>query len=131
VKVNGKSDKRVHYYRRLPSGVLRQVRPDVNVGGRDMILNTLEAAIIDAAKRGYPFMLSGVSGLYQQRHRLPAELHTISKQGLEKFGQELLNAGRLVKGTAKGVKGRTWLDAPTGDFAMGHGMLQSGSGVAV
>jgi hypothetical protein len=130
VKDNFGVDKQTYKYRRDKCGVLRQVLPDFTSGGRAAILDNLERAVVSGAATGYPFTLTGPNGLYEQRHRLPADLHRISRKGFEVFGQELLNAGRLVKTTAKGGgKSRSWLDAPTGELVGGFTRIMDGSGV--
>jgi hypothetical protein len=128
VKTNGAADSRVHKYQRLPFGVLRQLAPGFDPEARADLLDRLAAAIAQSATAGTPFALTGVNGLYAQRNRLPEAFHRASRAALETAAQELLNAGRLVKGTARGTTGRSWLDVPEGDFAIGHGVLMSGAG---
>lgn len=129
-KANLKTCRREHEYRRLPSGVLRQIPPTIAPNDFSERLDALEKAIIGAAAAGAPFThTSKSSGLFAEQHRLPEPFKNMSKAPLEKLGKQLLNAGRIVKGTARGSRTREWLDGPMGDFAMGHGEILSGAGL--
>ncbi len=128
VKANGKTDPRMHTYQRLPCGVLRQLPPTFAPDAREELLAALAAAVRASAQAGYPFTVTGPNGLYDQRHRLPAAFRNQKRSQLEAAANALLNAGSIVKGTARGGgKSRSWLDVPEGDFAMGHGVLASGA----
>ena len=116
-----------HHYRRMPSGVLRQVQRTPTMGNQASIMSALEAAIAAAAARGMPFMMTGKDGVFENRERLPEGLRKISRRGWAKWGKMLVDEGRIVRGTAHGSKDRKWLDVPGGSFDMGYGKLEPGA----
>ncbi|MBC6686661.1 hypothetical protein H9I48_05605 [Wolbachia pipientis] len=81
-----------------------------------------------SAQEGHPFTHTGGPGVFQQRHRLPAAFHGVSRHRLERLAQELLNERKIVKGMATNSKEDKWLDIKTGSFARGEGEFKLDAG---
>jgi hypothetical protein len=133
VKSNGPADRTVRTYIRDETGLLvdttrtvQKVREAVD----EEALTLLVQAIADAAQAGQPFTKSGVTGLWQLRHRLPEPLKGMSGERLgSKMDGGLLRAA-LDKGlvdycVASGTSTK-WLDVPTGPFAKGLAEFSKG-----
>ena len=103
---------------------------EINLIGKEQIelLDCLVMAIKKAAINGQPFTKTGGNGLYDRRSELPDELATVSRDRLVGMTDALLELGRLVLCVADGSKLKKWLDVPGGEFALGVGQFQIGSG---
>ncbi|MGQ9369598.1 AAA family ATPase [Azospirillum sp. ST 5-10] len=130
VKSNGPADRTVRTFVRDASGLLVDMTPltkedKVRV---PMLLDLLYDAIVKAAANGHPFTHTGSAGLFQNRSRLPPDLRECSRHDLEDWCGLLLRNQRILKTRAKGQKGApSWLDCPSGDFALGIGEVRPGA----
>ncbi|MBF0148363.1 MAG: AAA family ATPase, partial [Magnetococcales bacterium] len=132
VKSNWPVDKSVRVYvRNLSTGLLvdRSIDLAIRVDRNDDLMQSLVAAVAKAAASGQPFTKSGANGLYDRRSELPGELVKFSKHRISEAVESLLAAGKLVQCMAQGSHIKKWLDVPDGEFALGVGDFQRGSGV--
>ena len=132
VKSNWPADKSVRVYvRELSNGLLvdRSIDLALKVDGNDTLMKSLVAAVAKAAANGQPFTKSGASGLYDRRSELPGALAEFSKHRIAEAVESLLAAGKLVQCMAQGSHIKKWIDVPGGEFALGVGDFQRGSGV--
>jgi len=129
VKANGPADRTIRTFMRAPTGLLIDVTPRLREHRRpdQDLMDALVSATARAAENGHPYTHTGGTGLYQQRHRLPAEFREMGRKRLQEMAQDLLNDGVLVKGMASGSKEDKWLDVPTGPFARGVGEFVHGA----
>ncbi|OSM07371.1 AAA family ATPase [Magnetofaba australis] len=131
VKSNWPTDKTIRTYVREPSiGLLQERSIDLalRVEGNEDLSKSLAAAVGRAAANGQPFTKSGVSGLFERRSELPGDLQDYSKHRLTEIVESLLSSGGLVQCIAPGSRLKKWLDVPGGEFALGVGEFQLGSG---
>ncbi len=131
VKSNWPTDKTVRVYVRNPvSGLLmdRSIDLAMKVDGNEDLLKTLIGVVANAASNGQPFTKTGGNGLYERRSELPGELAEFSKHRMTEAVDSLLASGKLVQCVAKGSHIKKWLDIPGGEFALGVGEFQVGSG---
>ncbi len=131
VKSNWPTDKTVRIYVRNPStGLLmdRSIDLAMKVDGNENLLKTLIGVVASAASNGQPFTKTGGNGLYERRSELPGELAEFSKHRMTEAVDSLLASGKLVQCVAQGSQIKKWLDVPGGEFALGVGEFQVGSG---
>ena len=131
VKSNWPVDKTVRVYVRSPAtGLLTDRTMEINLIGKEHtdLSDALIIAIGKAATNGQPFTKTGGNGIYDRRSELPNELASISRDRLVGMADGLLDVGRLVLCIAEGSKLKKWLDIPGGEFALGVGQFQVGSG---
>ncbi|ABK44571.1 TOPRIM domain protein [Magnetococcus marinus MC-1] len=132
VKSNWPTDKAVRIYVREPStGLLVDRSFDLNMLQKntdDDHLKQLATAIAFAASNGQPFTKSGGSGLYDRRAELPGELKQFSKHKMAEAIDALLDSGKVVQCMGPSSHIKKWLDIPGGEFALGVGQFQLGSG---
>ncbi|GFV68823.1 regulatory protein RepA [Trichonephila clavipes] len=131
VKANGLADRTVRtYLRNQETGLLEDITIQLtvkNASEKDLKI-CLTDAVTRSAASGHPFTHTGSTGVYKQRHRLPAAFHGVSRHRLERLAQELLNERKIVKGMATNSKEDKWLDIKTGSFARGEGEFKLGAG---
>ena len=131
VKSNWPTDKTVRVYVRNPStGLLtdRSIDLAMKIDGNEDLLKTLIGIVANAALNGQPFTKTGGNGLYERRSELPGELAEFSKHRMTEAVDSLLVSGKLVQCVAQGSHIKKWLDIPGGEFALGVGEFQVGSG---
>ncbi|MEG3637672.1 AAA family ATPase [Magnetococcus sp. PR-3] len=131
VKSNWPVDKTVRVYvRDAGSGLLIDRSADLQLmqGQLPELLDSLEGAIGQAATAGQPFTKTGGNGIYDRRSELPEELSAIGRDKLVAMTDILLEMGRAVLCVAEGSKLKKYLDIPGGEFALGVGQFQVGSG---
>ncbi len=131
VKSNWPTDKTVRIYVRDPStGLLIDRTTDLlmNTDEPVKLLDQLVRQIAQAATNGQPFTRTGGNGLFERRAELPGELASMSKRRLWDMADALLESKRLVQCVAQGSHLKKWLDVPGGEFALGVGEFQVGSG---
>ena len=131
VKSNWPVDKTVRVYMRNPAtGLLidRTMYLYVVATKRDDPLDCLVSHVAKAAENGQPFTKTGGNGLFERRSEFQDELADFSKRRLWDLTDTLLESGRLVQCIAQGSSLKKWLDVPGGDFALGVGQFQIGSG---
>lgn len=129
-KENFGGDKSIKTFVRRKNGLLVVRNADLASAARENVpalLESLELACADAARRGQPFTRTGANGLFARRQELPAMLKGISRHQLENAAQKLLDAQRLVLCISKGSTSKKWLDVPDGDFALGIGEIAKGA----
>lgn len=129
VKANHGADRKLKtYVRDQFTGLLQDKTDEIEqvTSGNNLPLELLNA-IATAATKGHPFMHTGNSGVYKQRHRLPPFFHGLSRHKVEGLIQYLLNKKKITKGRAKGSSTESWLDIPGGPFARGEGELKLGA----
>jgi hypothetical protein len=129
VKANDLADRRLHTFVRGAGGILRDRTCDIaeRDAKPDDLSNALVKGVAAAAMAGRPFTRTGMSGLYDQRERLPAGLRAISRARLLAIADQLLDDKRIVKCMAKGSTAVKWLDVPSGPFAAGEGTFALGA----
>lgn len=128
IKANGPSKRSVATYVRNDNGLLVD-HSALLAGGRAPhreSLETLVAAVGQAAEAGQPFTKTGANGVYELRHRLPASLRTISRDKLQGLAQEALDGAMITQALASGTTVK-WLDVPGGRFALGLGEFTQGA----
>lgn len=122
VKSNAPANRSILTYLRCPDTGLLVDRTDAIKGNRslsrELELDDLCSAIMAAASRGYPYTMTGSTGLFERRGELPEAFHEMGRDRLRRIGDELMNAGRIVRVRHKGQSSQ-WLDSPEGDFAAG------------
>ena len=131
VKSNWPVDKTVRVYVRNPSSGLlldRSIDLAMRVNGNDDLLETMTRAIAKSAVNGQPFTKTGGNGLFERRSELPGELADFSKHKMAVAVESLLSSGKVVQCMAQGSHIKKWLDIPGGEFALGVGEFQVGSG---
>ncbi|MBF0453683.1 MAG: AAA family ATPase [Magnetococcales bacterium] len=131
VKSNWPTDKAVRLYVRDSStGLLVDRSTDLLMvtGDPENQLDILLSKIAFAASNGQPFTRTGGNGLFERRSELPGDLATCSKRRLWGLADMLLESGKLVQCVAQGSQLKKWLDVPGGEFALGNGEFQNGSG---
>ncbi len=130
VKSNGATDRNIRTYLRSSTGLLEDISEEFKLGklSDEYLKKILMQAIAVSAEEGHPFTHTGGPGVFQQRHRLPAAFHGVSRHRLERLAQELLNERKIVKGMATNSKEDKWLDIKTGSFARGEGKFKLGAG---
>ena len=131
VKSNWPTDKTVRIYVRNPhSGLLVDQSMNLHAANEEQpnLLDDLASQVTQAAANGQPFTKTGGNGLYDRRAELPGELSSLSKHRMGEIVDQLLDSGKLVQCVAQGSKLKKWLDVPTGEFALGVGQFQVGSG---
>ncbi len=131
VKSNWPVDKTVRVYvRNTSSGLLmdRSVDLAMRVNGNDDLLETMTRAVANAAVNGQPYTKTGGNGLFERRSELPGELADFSKHKMAVSVESLLSSGKIVQCMAQGSQIKKWLDVPGGEFALGVGEFQVGSG---
>lgn len=131
VKSNWPTDKTVRTYVRNPvNGLLMDKTMEVHLdgGGRPDLLEEFVSQIARSAANGQPFTRNGRAGLYDRRSELPGEFMKLPRAKLCEIADRLLESGALVLCMAKGSKSKQWLDVQGGDFALGVGDFQVGSG---
>jgi hypothetical protein len=129
VKANGAARRVLSTYARNDFGLLVDRSAALGTAAIDLsdLRAVLVVAIEAAAEAGQPFMKTGKAGLWENRERLPEEIRPLSKAKLMGLADEALEAGEIVKATAKGEKAAGWLDVPGGQFAIGIGEFRTGS----
>ena len=131
VKSNWPVDKTVRIYiRNSSTGLLvdRSIDLAMKIDGNDGLLQTLISSLANSASRGQPFTKTGGNGLYERRSELPGELAEFSKHRMAQSIDSLLATGKIVQCMAQGSQIKKWLDVPGGEFALGVGEFQVGSG---
>ncbi|MBF0437215.1 MAG: AAA family ATPase [Magnetococcales bacterium] len=132
VKSNWPVDKTVRLYvRDLSTGLLIDRTTDLltTVDEPSELLEQLAEQIAKTASNGQPFTKTGGNGVYERRSELSGDLSCLGKHKLSVLIDALLESGRLVQCVAQGSSLKKWLDVPGGDFALGVGQFQVGSGV--
>lgn len=128
-KANFPGDKSEKILVRQPNGTLIPIDENASSRARRWKENIdlLERVIAHFAAQGHPFTLTGTTGLYERRNRLPEPLCNMGKHSIESIGQELLNSRRIERyAPMSGGKLAKWLDVPGGNFASGCGELAVG-----
>ncbi len=74
----------------------------------------LISAIQKAQGTGYPFAVSGISGLYENREKLPMELQEASRDYIRNAAKRLLGDGKIIKINQTGSGDKKWLGVPKG-----------------
>jgi hypothetical protein len=130
VKSNAPADRSIRTYARdMHTGLLvdRSERVTANRSMRhELEQEELVNAIASAAAAGYPFTVTGSTGIHERRGELPETFRDISRDRLRKLADDLVAAGRLARVRYKG-QSSPWLDEPGGDFARGHIELALGA----
>ncbi|ABK43750.1 plasmid and phage DNA primase / plasmid and phage replicative helicase [Magnetococcus marinus MC-1] len=131
VKSNWPVDKAVRVYvRESSTGLLqdRSVDLAMRISGNEDLSKSLVMALGKAASNGQPFTKTGGNGVFERRSELPGDLQAFSKHKIAELIDSLLRTGRLVQCVAPGSHIKKWLDVPGGEFALGVGEFQLGSG---
>jgi len=86
---------------------------------------------IKAADALQPYVRTGAGGnsLYTHRHVFPEPLRSMGRQKLEELGQEALNQGLLVLGSAQGRTTKNLMTYPNGPYTQEGDFIVSGSHV--
>jgi hypothetical protein len=129
VKANGAARRVLSTYARNDFGLLVDRSAALGVQAVDLsdLRAVLVVAIEAAAEAGQPFTKTGKAGVWENRERLPDELRPLPRAKLAGLVDEALEAGEIVKATAKGEKAAGWLDVPNGPFAHGIGEFRTGA----
>ena len=80
----------------------------------DNLRSDLIASVAMQAEAGHPFTVTGMSGLHEQREKLPPSLQALSRDKLRDLAKELLQEGAIKKCLAQGSSTDKWLDVPGG-----------------
>lgn len=130
VKSNAPANRAILTYLRCPDTGLLVDRSEAIKGNRslsrELEMDDLCSAIMGAASRGYPYTMTGSTGLFERRGELPEAFHEIGRDRIRRLGDDLLTAGRIVRVRHKGQSSQ-WLDAPEGEFACGLVELATGA----
>lgn len=115
VKANFAADRHVrNYLRNSASGLLEEiplkivVKPLKNAEFETLLLQAVGKAQSD----GEPFAISGASGLYENRDRLPVELQKASRDFIRHAAKNLVNQGKIIKINITGSSDKKWLGLP-------------------
>lgn len=130
VKSNAPADREIKIFVRNNVGLLEVCNERLEMlesGDRPQLMDLLVQVVADAAERGQPFKRTGSAGFFARRNELPEALQQLGRTRLEKMGQDLLDAGRIVQCVAKGSTSKSWLDVPGGVFALGAGEVVRGA----
>lgn len=120
VKANFGADRTVRNYIRSESRALLEEVP-VKIVAKTLAPQEFERLLITAVQEaqsaGMPFAVSGVSGLYENREKLPFELREVSRDFIRRAAKRLLAENKLIKINLTGIGDKKWLGVPeNGDF---------------
>lgn len=133
VKSNGPGDRTVRtYIRDLATGLLiDRTAPVGQIVHQqdDELAYLLVRSVQMAAEKGFPFQLSGGSGIFEKRERLHPLLlkNKVSRDKLRALASAALAAKQIVHCRHSGTADK-WLDVPDGPFSRGMGQMEIGSG---
>lgn len=115
VKANFAADRGVrNYLRNSKNGLLEEI--PIKIVVKPLKAAEFEMLLIQAIgkaqKEGEPFAISGASGLYENRDRLPVELQKASRDFIRHAAKNLVNQGKIIKINITGSSDKKWLGLP-------------------
>jgi AAA domain len=132
VKTNDKADLSIAEYVRTDDGLLLDRTADIRAtrAPADTLRSELVATIAMHAEIGHPFTVTGATGLFEQKEKLPPSLQAVSRDRLRAMAEELLVEGAIKRCMAGGSTVDKWLDVPGGQFGLGIGRFAHGAAMA-
>jgi hypothetical protein len=132
VKANDKADRSIVEYIRTDDGLLLDRTSDIRATREslDNLRSDLIASVAMRAEAGHPFTVTGMSGLHEQREKLPPSLQALSRDKLRDLAKELPEEGAIKKCLAQGSSTDKWLNVPGGPFWLGQGTFVHGAPIA-
>lgn len=115
VKANFGADRTVrNYIRSETRAVLEEVPVKIvpKTLSAEEFDKLLVEAIGEAENAGTPFAISGISGLYENREKLPFELQEASRDFIRNTAKRLLASGQICRIGQTGSSDKKWLGIP-------------------
>lgn len=115
VKANFGADRTVrNYIRSKARAVLEEVPVKIvpKTLSAEEFDKLLVEAIGEAENAGTPFAISGISGLYENREKLPFELQEASRDFIRNTAKRLLASGQICRIGQTGSSDKKWLGIP-------------------
>lgn len=112
VKANFGADRMVRNYVRSETRAVLEEVP-VKILLKSLSVEEFDTLLISAIKKaqgaGCPFAISGISGLYENREKLPLELQEASRDYIRNAAKRLLGSGKIIKINQTGSGDKKWL----------------------
>lgn len=112
VKANFGADRMVRNYVRSETRAVLEEVP-VKILPKTLSAEEFNELLISAIKKaqgaGCPFAISGISGLYENREKLPLELQEASRDYIRNAAKRLLGCGKIIKISPTGSGDKKWL----------------------